>query len=410
MLDTLFERSDAPLLVKGATPLAFKDLAAGTARLDVLIGADGKVLAAGPALGGSLPEGTRVIEAAGSYLSPGWMDLHTHIWWGGTDISIRPAQCGAPRGVTTIVDAGSAGEANFHGLREYVIEPAVETIYAFLNIGSIGLVACNRVSELIDMRSIDFDRTVATVDANRDKIVGLKCRASGVIVGAWGLEPMRMAKKLSRIVKLPLMVHVGEAPPLYDDVLDLLDPGDIVTHCFNGKVGGSILEDERLYDLVVAAEKRGIVLDVGHGGASFSFEVAEAAIKRGLLPNTISTDLHGHSLDGAVWDLATTMSKLLALGMPLEAVVTAATTAPRAAIAKPVDGFLTPGARADFTLFDIAEAKLAVRDSKGRPALLDKVFEPRRAIIGARAIAAHRHVPPSGPAARIACPNCGWLI
>lgn len=409
MLDTLFDAADRPLLIKGAKPVAFADGPAAPT-LDVLIGADGTVLAAAPQLNDPAPEGTRVIDAAGAWLSPGWTDLHTHIWYGGTDISIRPTQCGAPRGVTTLVDAGSAGEANFHGLREYVIEPSVETIYAFLNIGSIGLVACNRVSELIDMRSIDFDRTVAVVEANRDKIVGLKCRASGVIVGAWGLEPMRMAKKLSRIVKLPLMVHVGEAPPLYDDILPLLEPGDIVTHCFNGKVGGSILEDESLYQLVEESAKRGVILDVGHGGASFSFEVAEAAIKRGLKPHTISTDLHGHSLDGAVWDLATTMSKLLALGMSLEDVVAASTTAPRAAIRKPTDGFLAPGARADFTLFDVVDADLAVKDSKGRPAKLNRVFEPRKAIIGAKAIDAHRHVPPTGPDSRIACPNCGWLI
>ena len=94
-------------------------------------------------------------------MSPGWIDLHAHVWYGGTDISIRPSLCGVERGVTTIVDAGSAGEANFHGFREYVIEPARERIKAFLNIGSIGLVACNRVSELIDMRSIDLDRTIA---------------------------------------------------------------------------------------------------------------------------------------------------------------------------------------------------------------------------------------------------------
>jgi len=161
--------------------------------------------------------------------------------------------------------------------------------------------------------------------------------------------------------------------------------------------------------LVEQAAARGIVLDVGHGGASFSFEVAEAAIRSGLLPHTISTDLHQWSLDGAVWDLATTLSKLLALGMPFEAVVRAATTAPRAAIRKPTDGFLTKGARADFTLFDLVDQRLDVRDSKGRPARLERLFEPRRAIIGASAIEAHRHLPPDGPKGRAACPNCGWL-
>ena len=138
--------------------------------------------------------------------------------------------------------------------------------------------------ELIDMRSIDIDRTIATVEANRDVIVGLKVRASHVITGGWDLTPVKLGKKLGRILKLPIMVHVGEPPPLYDDVLGLLTEGDIVTHCFNGKAGGSILEDEDLYQLAEQAAARGIVLDVGHGGASFSFDVAKAALERGLPP------------------------------------------------------------------------------------------------------------------------------
>ncbi|WP_333821853.1 amidohydrolase/deacetylase family metallohydrolase [Pinisolibacter sp.] len=409
MLDDLFAAAKAPILITDARPIGFTDLAGTAERVDVLIDADGKVAAAGPGIASQAPSEVRRVEAKGAFLSPGWVDLHTHVWWGGTDVSIRPEQCGAARGVTTLVDAGSAGEANFHGLREHVMERARETIYAFLNIGSIGLVACNRVSELIDMRSVDLDRTVAVIEANRDRIVGVKCRASAVITGTWGMEALKLAKKIARVVDLPLMVHVGEPPPLYDDVLAVLDPGDIVTHCFNGKVGGSLLEDRTLWCLVEQAAARGIVLDVGHGGASFSFEVAEAAIAGGLLPHTISTDLHQWSLDGAVWDLATTLSKLLALGMPFEAVVKAATTTPRAAIRKPTDGFLTRGAAADFTLFDLVDERLEVRDSKGRPARLERLFEPRRTIIGANLVEAHRHLPPDGPKGRAACPNCGWL-
>ena len=177
--------------------------------------------------------------------------------------------------MTTIVDAGSAGEANFHGFREYIIEPARERIKAFLNIGSIGLVACNRVSELIDMRSIDIDRTIACVEANRDIIVGIKVRASGVIVGSWGITPVKIAKKVAKILKLPLMVHVGEPPPLFDEVLEILGPGDVVTHCFNGKAAANIMEDEDLFLLAERCARDGVRLDVGHGGASFSFKVAE---------------------------------------------------------------------------------------------------------------------------------------
>ena len=154
------------------------------------IGADGKLVAA--------PEpGAETIDCKGSWLSPGWADLHVHVWHGGTDISVRADQGGLQRGVTAMADAGSAGEANFHGLREYVLDKQPETIRAFLNIGSIGLVACNRVSELIDMRSIDVDRTLAVIEANRDMICGVKIRASGVIVGGWGITPLKIGKRVA---------------------------------------------------------------------------------------------------------------------------------------------------------------------------------------------------------------------
>ncbi|MER9679126.1 amidohydrolase/deacetylase family metallohydrolase [Mesorhizobium sp. M0184] len=398
-------QSERPLLIKRAKPVGFGGGFGQT--IDVLIGKDGRIAETGSTI--AVGDDVKMLDANGAFLSPGWTDLHVHVWYGGTDISLRPQQCGAARGVTTMVDAGSAGEANFHGFREFIIEPARENIYAFLNIGSIGLVACNRVSELIDMRSIDIDRTIATVEANRDVIVGLKVRASHVITGGWDLTPVRLAKKLGRILKLPLMVHVGEPPPLYDDVLGLLSEGDIVTHCFNGKAGGSIIEDDDLYRLAEDAARRGIVLDVGHGGASFSFDVARAALERGLPPKTISTDLHNRSLDGAVWDMATTMSKLLSLGMAFEDVVTASTTAPRRAIRLPADGLLEKGRPAEFTLFDLVEAELTVKDSQGATSTLHRLFEPRCAVLGAEAIVAHRHLPPEGSAGSVpVCPHCGW--
>jgi dihydroorotase len=397
MIDASFPSAEpAAVLLRDVKPLAFgADTHSGST--DILIDAQGRIAA----VGRDLPpaEGQRVIEGRGAYVSPGWVDLHAHVWHGGTDISIRPSQAGMRRGVTTIVDAGSAGEANFHGFREYVIEPAPERILAFLNIGSIGLVACNRVSELMDMRSIDLERALAVIEANRDVIVGIKCRASGVILGSWGITPVKIAKKLARIAGLPMMVHVGEAPPTYDEVLELLDPGDIVTHCFNGKVGSSIIEDRHLWDLVVKCAERGVRLDVGHGGASFSFKVAEAAVARGLMPFSISTDLHLRSMDSTVWDLATTMSKLLAVGMPLEAVVTATTTAPMSAVGLPTDDLLAIGKRAELTVFDVAEGELTVQDAQGQTVSLRQLFEPRFAIIGTRVVEAARYKPatPTGP-------------
>lgn len=353
----------------------------------IFVDAAGRV-AAGPV------EGAELLDLKGAWLSPGWCDLHVHVWHGGTDISIRAWEAGRPTGVTAMADAGSAGEASFHGLREYVIEPASETIRAFLNIGSIGLVACNRVPELTDWRSIDIDRTLAVIEANRDVICGIKVRASGVIVGSWGITPAKIAKRVAEMVDLPLMVHVGEPPPLIDEVFDILTPGDIVTHCFNGKPAGSIRDTEALFRQASELAGRGILMDIGHGGASFNFQTARASIADGLRPFSISTDLHRNSMDSPVQDMATTMSKLLAVGLPFQDCVRAATTAPRSVLGLSGADGLAPGMRADFTAFDLQDAAIEVMDSQANRMMLAQVFEPRLTVLGDDARPAARRLPP----------------
>jgi len=377
------------LLITNVKPVALGEVT--TEAIDILVGQDGKIIATGNNIEHSAD--AQIIDGKGAWISPGWADLHAHIWHGGTDISVRPIDCGVERGVTTLVDAGSAGEANFHGLREFIIEPAVERIKAFLNIGTIGLVACNRVSELSDINSIDIDRIVACYEENKDLIIGLKVRASHVITGSWGITPVKVAKKLGKILKIPLMVHVGEPPALYDEVLEVLGPGDIITHCFNGKLGSSLIEDEDLFELAEHCAGEGIRLDIGHGGASFSFRVAEIAIQRGLMPFSISTDVHLRSMDQSVWDLSLTMSKLLSVGMPFEAVIRAVTHAPAEVIGLEMDNLLASGARSEFTLFDLVDSGLQVVDSLGHKSHLSRLFEPRFAIIGNQAFTASRYQP-----------------
>jgi dihydroorotase len=379
-----------PVLLANVKPIAF-GASTPNGPIDILINADGRIAEVGPSLAVSTE--VQRIDGNGAWISPGWIDLHVHIWHGGTDISLRPSECGAERGVTTLVDAGSAGEANFHGFREYIIEPSRECIKAFINLGSIGLVACNRVPELRSIQDINLDRILEVYAENSEHIVGIKVRASHVITGSWGVTPVKLGKKIAKILKIPMMVHVGEPPALYDEVLEILGPGDIVTHCFNGKAGSSIMEDEDLFDLAERCAGDGIRLDIGHGGASFSFKVAEAAIKRGLLPFSISTDLHDHSMNFPVWDLATTMSKLLVVGMPFDKVVEAVTQAPASVIKLPMENRLTVGERADFTVFDLVDADIEATDSNGDVSVLTRIFEPRYAIIGAEAVSASRYIP-----------------
>ncbi|WP_128255601.1 amidohydrolase/deacetylase family metallohydrolase [Falsirhodobacter deserti] len=373
-----------PLTLRNFRPVGFDQTPD-----EIFVGADGRVAPAPE-------EGSEVLDLDGAFLSPGWCDLHVHVWHGGTDISVRAAEAGRPTGVTAMADAGSAGEASFHGLREYVIKPASETIKAFLNIGSIGLVACNRVPELIDWRSIDIDRTLAVIEANRDVICGIKVRASGVIVGSWGITPAKIAKRVAEMTNLPLMVHVGEPPPLIDEVFDILTPGDIVTHCFNGKPAGSIRDTPALFRQATELAERGILMDIGHGGASFNFKTARESIADGLRPFSISTDLHQHSMAKPVYDLATTVAKLLAVGLPFNACIEATTNAPRSVLRLSGAEGLTPGTRADFTVFDLEDAEIDVMDSQGNHLVLDRMFEPRMTILGDDAQPAARRLAPGG--------------
>ena len=336
------------------------------------------------------PDEFKVIDCNNSFLSPGWSDLHVHIWYGGSDVSIRANEAGFKRGVTTLVDAGSAGEATFHGLKEYVIDRQRETIKAFINIGSIGLVACNRIPELIDERFIDIDRTLKVIEENRDIICGIKVRASGVIVGSWGITPVQIARKVAEIANLPMMVHIGEPPPTLNQIFDLLRPGDVVTHCFNGKHPGSISDSPQIFANAKRLAEEGVFMDVGHGAASYNFEVAKEAIDNGLKPYSISTDLHGWNLHGPVYDLATTVSKLYAAGLSLEECVNAITYNPRNFLALDNAASLAAGSKADFTVFDVNDSDELVSDSQGNKITLKSTFEPKMVISGAKIFMAER--------------------
>ena len=336
-------------------------------------------------------DGAEDIDCGGSWLSPGWTDLHVHVWHGGTDISIRAKDAGRATGVTAMADAGSAGEGSFHGLREYVLEEGAETMRAFVNISSIGLVCCNRIPELLDARFIDVGRTLEVIEKNRDVVCGVKIRASGVIVGSWGAGPVRVAKRVAQMAGLPLMAHIGEPPPIPDEVLEILEPGDVITHCFNGKPAGSLTDAPGVFALAKQAAERGILMDVGHGAASFHFETAKRAIADGLRPYSISTDLHRENIDGPVYDMATTMAKLHAVGLPFDECVAAVAARPRAFLG--LDAAATPGTRADFTVFDCVDCDLEAHDSMGNGLRLKKMFEPRRTAIGASLQDAARRAP-----------------
>lgn len=300
------------------------------------------------------------LDAAGKIVTPGLFDLHTHIYWGTTYWGIEPDPVAACTGVTTWLDAGSAGSYSFPGFRRYVVERSAARVLALLNVSSIGLIA--PTYELTNLDYCDLGLAGKIVEANRDVIVGIKARVDANTTRGVGLEPMRLARKLADQVGLPMMVHIGKLPPPLEDIFTLLRPGDILTHCFTGQDNRILEPDGRLRDFVRRAWDGGVVMDVGHGTGSFSYEVTERMMAAGMPPDVISTDAHQLSVQGPMFDMPTTLSKFLNLGMSLPDVIDRATARPARAIRRPDLATLKPGAPADVAVFDLEEGTYTFHD------------------------------------------------
>jgi dihydroorotase len=345
----------------------------GSAVLDIAV-EDGKVLG----IGRGFPDEPciRREDFGGAFVSPAWIDMHTHVYWGGCDIAAWPREIGAATGVPILVDAGSAGEGNFKGFREFIVKPAGEMVIPFLNVGSVGLAAANRVPEVRRLADIDPARIIRTVEESAGLIRGLKVRLCAIINPETDILPLKLAKKLSRVLGLPLMAHIGLPLPLIEDALELLEAGDILTHCYHGKPAGSIVADRSAFEAARRARARGVIFDVGHGSASFSGRVARQCLERGFAPDTMGSDLYAGNMDGPVWDLSLVMSKMLALGLDFAKILDCVSVLPRRLLRLPAPG-LTPGAEAAFTIFTLDPADLELPDSVGEPIRLEKRFTPK---------------------------------
>ncbi|MEU4426838.1 amidohydrolase/deacetylase family metallohydrolase [Actinoplanes sp. NPDC024001] len=326
--------------------MSYDLLLTGAEQGDVAV-RDGLIAAVGP----GLPRDARqVVDVSGRLVAPGLIDLHTHVgpgYW-----SIDPDPIAWFSGVTTWVDAGSAGAYTWGGLRRVATESAVR-VPALLNISAVGL--AGRTGENRDLANCDTALAIDTIQANRDLFHGIKVRIDAEVVGVNGVEPLRRGLAAAEACKVPVMVHIGAAPPAVDEVLDLLRPGDIVTHCASGIASP-------LGPAVRSAAERGVLLDLGHGSGGFAFDVLEAQLDAGLRPHTVSTDLHARSVFGPVFDLPTTMAKLLAVGVPLADVLTAVTKNPADALGLP-GGTLTVGAPADLAIFEVRAEQFSVTDA-----------------------------------------------
>ncbi len=348
----------------------------------------GRIAAVGADLGARGVKG-EIVDAAGLLVTPGWVDLHTHLYWGVAPLGVDADTHCLRRGVTTAVDAGSAGASTFAGFKRYVIEVSATRVVALLHISSLGMARDDSagdeaIGELEDIRWANVDRAVEVARAYADVIRGIKVRISTYHVGqdpGRAREALRRARRAADAIGKPVMVHPGQTTIPLDEILGMLVRGDVVTHVYHGRSEGVLDAAGQVRPSVRAAAERGIHFDVGHGRGSFSWQVARTALEQGLLPSTISSDVHAWNVAGPVFDLATTASKLLHLGLPLPEVVRRVTATPAACVGLDEDlGKLAPGSRADLSLFRLREGAWPLRDSAGEEEIGRVRFEPVLAI------------------------------
>ncbi len=310
----------------------------------------------------------QILDARGKIVTPGLIDLHVHVYDGVVPYGIPPDPNCIAKGVTTVVDAGSSGAHTFPGFRRSIINLSSTRVYALLNISVIGQ-AChsstNQWGELLELRYANPSLAIRTIETNRDVIMGIKVRLGRNLSGENDIPALKIAREAADAVGLPIMVHIGGTTSPLPDILDMLRSGDIVTHCYRAGDGGTLDDHGRVLPAVFKARERGVHFDVGHGVGSFSFDVAEKAMKQDLYPGTISSDLHQLNYSGPVFDLATTLSKFMILGMSLEQVIERASTNAARTLDFPQGfGTLREGAEADVAVFELREGKFDFTDSE----------------------------------------------
>ena len=317
--------------------------------------------------------GTRVMDAGGKLVTPGLIDLHCHTYPYGSAIGIPADELVAHQCTTTVVSAGDAGANNFAGFRRFIVPASRTRQFAFVHIGVVGL-AGFPVPELYNIDYAQPEAAARVVAENADIVLGVKVRMSENVIARNGLEPLRRAIKACELSGVPakVMCHIGgvSSKQLMSQILDLFRPGDILTHCFSGALnlageGTNIVQDGKLLPAALEAKKRGVIFDIGHGGGSFDYTIAEAAMAQGCMPDTISSDVHVFSGNppGMPY-LPWVMSKMVGMGLPLSEVIAMTTAAPARIIARmPKHGTLQIGAPADLSLLEVVEGPVEFVDT-----------------------------------------------
>ena len=320
------------------------------------------------------PRGLRVLDASGKLVTPGLVDLHTHVYPYGSAIGIPADELVAHQCTTTCVSAGDAGANNFAAFRRFIVAQARTRLCAFIHIANSGL-ASFPVAELTNIDVADVSAAAKAIAENGDIVIGAKVRMSENVIAKNGIEPLKRAIAACEQAGTGgrVMVHIGgvETRALMSQILDLMRPGDVLTHAYSGAPNLSgdftnIVEDGSLLPAALAAKQRGIIFDVGHGGGSFDYTVAEVAIAQGCTPDTISSDIHVFSGNTPGMPYLTwVMSKFLGLGFTLDQVIAMATINPAKIINRlPKLGTLELGAPGDVAIMDLVEGPVTFVDTR----------------------------------------------
>jgi dihydroorotase len=333
----------------------------------------------------------RVLDASGRTVLPGLVDLHAHVFPYGSAIGIPADELIPFQGTTTMVSAGDAGANNFAAFRRYVRGSTRTRLYAFVHIANIGLAGFPE-PELYHLGFAQAESAGKTVAENADIVLGIKVRMSENVINQAGLEPLKRAIRACEIAGggAKIMCHIGgvATPELMSEILDMLRSGDILTHCYSGAPNNAgkftnIVQDGKLLPAALSAKKRGVIFDVGHGGGSFDFTVAEAAMQQGAMPDTLSSDIHVFSGNSPGMPyLTNVMSKFMALGMTLEQVVQMASAVPGRIINRvPMLGTLQVGGPADATLVELAQGPVEFVDTRNNKRQGKAALKPTNTVI-----------------------------